>query len=128
MRVEGDTTAYSGRIVRVSPAIDEQSRSLRVEAQVGNEAATIRPGSFATGDIVVAASAPAIVVPATAIVSFAGVEKVLTVADGKVVERRVELGRREGKAVEILKGLTVGERVIVEPGNLVDGEPVRVTP
>lgn len=128
VRVEGDTTEYPGRIVRVSPAIDEQSRSLRVEAQVDNEAATIRPGSFATGDIVVAASAPAIVVPASAIVSFAGVEKVLTVADGKVVERRVELGRREGASVEVLKGLTAGERVIVDPGNRVDGEAVRVAP
>jgi RND family efflux transporter MFP subunit len=128
VRVEGDATDYAGRIVRVSPAIDEQSRSLRIEAQVSNEAATIRPGSFATGDIIVASSAPAIVVPASAIVSFAGVEKVLTVADGKVVERRVELGRREGKAVEILKGLAAGEPVIVEPGSLVDGESVRVTP
>ena len=128
VRVEGDTTVYDGRIVRVSPAIDEQSRSLRVEAQVGNEAATIRPGSFATGDIIVASATPAIVVPSSAVVSFAGVEKVLTVAGEKVVEKRVELGRREGEAVEILKGLNAGDRVIVEPGNLVDGEAVRVTP
>src|SRR5918993_1208152 len=81
VRVEGDVTVYAGRVVRVSPAIDEQSRSLRIEAQVGNEAATIRPGSFATGEIIIAASTPAIVVPTSAIVSFAGVEKVLTVAD-----------------------------------------------
>ena len=128
VRVEGDTTEYAGRVVRVSPAIDEQSRSLRIEAEVGNQAATIRPGSFATGDIIIASSAPAIVVPTSSIVSFAGVEKVLTVAGGKVVERRVELGRREGTSVEILKGLTPGESVIVEPGNLVDGEAVRVTP
>ena len=77
---------------------------------------------------IIAASTPAIVVPTSSIVSFAGVEKVLTVAGGKVVERRVELGRREGTSVEILKGLTPGESVIVEPGNLVDGETVRVTP
>lgn len=128
VRVEGDATVYEGRIVRVSPAIDEQSRSLRVEAQVGNEAATIRPGSFATADIIVASATPAVVVPTSAIVTFAGVEKVLTVAGEKVVERRVELGRREGESVEILKGLTAGDRVIVEPGNLVDGETVRVTP
>jgi RND family efflux transporter MFP subunit len=128
VRVEGDATVYPGRVVRVSPAIDEQSRSLRIEAQVANESATIRPGSFATGEIIVESSTPAIVVPSTAIVSFAGVEKVLTVAQGKVVERRVALGRREGQSVEILKGLTTGESVIVEPGNLVDGEAVRVTP
>lgn len=128
VRVEGDATEYAGRVVRVSPAIDEQSRSLRIEAEVGNEAGTIRPGSFATADIVVAAETPAIVVPTTSVVTFAGVEKVLTVAEGKVVEKRVELGRREGASVEVLKGLNAGERVIVEPGNLVDGELVRVTP
>ena len=126
--VEGDTTEYAGRVVRVSPAIDEQSRSLRIEAEVGNERGTIRPGSFATANIIVAAETPAIVVPTSSVVTFAGVEKVLTVADGKVVEKRVELGRREGSSVEVLKGLQIGERVIVEPGNLVDGEAVRVTP
>ncbi len=128
VRVEGDTTAYAGRVVRVSPAIDEQSRSLRIEAEVANERGTVRPGSFATADIIVASEAQAIVVPASAIVTFAGVEKVLTVADGKVVEKRVQLGRREGDAVEILEGLDVGQPVIVRPGNLVDGEAVRVTP
>jgi multidrug efflux pump subunit AcrA (membrane-fusion protein) len=40
----------------------------------------------------------------------------------------VELGRREGGAVEVLKGLAAGERIIVEPGNLVDGELVKVNP
>jgi multidrug efflux pump subunit AcrA (membrane-fusion protein) len=44
------------------------------------------------------------------------------------VEKRVELGRRAGGSVEIVKGLKAGEPVIVEPGNLVDGERVTVTP
>jgi hypothetical protein len=30
--------------------------------------------------------------------------------------------------VEVLKGLAAGERIIVEPGNLVDGELVKVNP
>lgn len=128
VRVEGGTEGHTGRVVRVSPAIDEQSRSLRVEAEVGNRAASIRPGSFATADIIVASQAPAIVVPASAIVTFAGVEKVLTVTGGKVVEKRVTLGRREGTQVEVLDGIAPGEPVIIEPGNLVDGEAVRVEP
>ncbi len=128
VHLEGDTQVYSGRVVRVSPAIDEVSRSLRVEAEVGNQDARIRPGSFATAEIVVSASVPAIVVPASAIVTFAGVDKVLTVAEGKVVERRVTLGRREAGRVEILEGLAPGDAVIREPGNLVDGEAVRITP
>lgn len=127
VRVEGDARNYAGRVVRVSPAIDEQSRSLRIEAEVGNEDGTIRPGSFATADVILEAQAPAIVIPATAIVTFAGVEKVLTVGDGKVIEKRVSLGRREGDAVEVLQGLAIGDRVIVAPGNLVDGDSVRIT-
>lgn len=126
VRVEGDTTVYRGRVVRVSPAIDEQSRSLRIEAEVANEAGTVRPGSFATAEIIIAAETPAIVVPTSAIVTFAGVEKVLTVVDDKVAEKRVQLGRREGDVVEVVSGLQGGELVIAEPGNLVDGEAVRV--
>lgn len=128
VHLEGDPDAYAGRIVRVSPAIDESSRSLRVEAEVANEAAKIRPGSFATAEIVVAASVPAVVVPASAIVTFAGVDKVLTIVEGKVAERRVTIGRREGGRVEIVDGLAAGDAVIREPGNLVDGEAVRITP
>ncbi len=128
VHLEGDAVVYAGRVVRVSPAIDETSRSLRVEAEVANQDARIRPGSFATAEIVVAASVPAIVVPLTSIVTFAGVDKVFTVVDGKVVERRVTLGRRESGRVEVLGGLDAGTPVIREPGNLVDGEAVRITP
>ena len=52
----------------------------------------------------------------------------LTIVDGKVAERRVTLGRREGGRVEVVDGLAAGDAVIREPGNLVDGEAVRVTP
>lgn len=125
VHLEGDAATYPGRIVRVSPAIDETSRSLRVEAEVDNDDARIRPGSFATAEIVVSADVPAVVVPSSAIVTFAGVDKVLTIADGKVQERRVTLGRRQGDRVEVVDGLDADVPVIRQPGNLVDGEAVR---
>ncbi len=128
VHLEGDTTVYAGRIVRVSPAIDEASRSLRIEAEVDNRDARIRPGSFATAEIVVSADVPAVVVPVSAIVSFAGVDKVLTVVDGKVAERRVTIGRRQGERVEVVEGLEPEVLIIRQPGTLVDGEAVRVTP
>jgi multidrug efflux pump subunit AcrA (membrane-fusion protein) len=67
-----------------------------------------------------------VTVPADSIVSFAGIEKVLTVVQGKVVEKRVRTGRRLGDQVEITEGLTLGSRVILKPGNLVGGQPVTV--
>jgi RND family efflux transporter MFP subunit len=126
--VDGDPTTYRGRVARLSPSIQEQSRTLAVEAEVPNERGTLRPGAFARADIVVAADQPTVFVPASAIVVFAGIEKVLTVQDGQAVERRVQTGRRETDRVEIVSGLTAGEAVVVEPGNLVGGQRVTVQP
>jgi RND family efflux transporter MFP subunit len=126
VRVEGDTAVHVGRVARVSPAIDEASRTLMVEAEVPNPKALLRPGSFASASIVSSNEDPAISVPTSALVTFAGVEKVLTVKDGKVVEKRVSVGRRERDRLEIVSGLAAGELVIAQPGNLVEGAPVRI--
>ncbi|MPY89901.1 MAG: efflux RND transporter periplasmic adaptor subunit [Luteitalea sp.] len=124
--VTGDETVHGGRIARVSPAIDEASRTLMVEAEVPNPRGQLRPGSFANADIVLQPEDTAVVVPASALVTFAGVDKVLVVQDGKSVEKRVSIGQRAGERLEIVRGLAAGEAVIVDPGNLVAGERVRV--
>lgn len=126
--VDGDATVYRGQVVRLSPSIQEQNRTLTVEAEVPNPTGVIRPGSFARAEIVIAANQPAVFVPPTAIVVFAGIEKVLTVREGKAQERRVVTGRREKDRVEIVEGLKSGELVVVDPGNLVGGQPVVIKP
>jgi RND family efflux transporter MFP subunit len=124
--VDGDTTIYRGRVARLSPSIQEQNRTLTVEAEVPNQQGRLRPGAFAKADIVLAADQPAVFVPASAIVVFAGIEKVLTIKDGKSVELRVETGRRENSRVEIVKGVKAGQPIVAEPGNLVGGQAVSV--
>lgn len=126
LTVEGDPVRHTGRVARISPAISEENRTLLVEAEVPNPGGGLRPGSFARAEIVVQASDPAVLVPASAIVSFAGIDKVIGVEDGKAVEKRVKTGRRSGERVEIVDGVKAGERVVLEPGNLVTGEAVRV--
>jgi RND family efflux transporter MFP subunit len=126
LTVEGDPTEYGGRVARLSPAIQEQNRTLMIEAEIPNEKGLLRPGSFARASIVTQAAQPVVMVPATSIVTFAGIEKVMTVKDGKSVERRVQTGRREGGRVEIVSGLGAGELVVAEPGNLTGGQAVSV--
>ena len=126
VRAEGDSRLYAGRVARTSPSIEESDRTLRIEAEVPNEDGALRPGSFANAEIVTAAAQPAVLVPATAVVVFAGIEKVLVVEDGKSVEKRVRTGRRIGERTEILEGLEGGEVVVAEPGNLVGGQEVTV--
>jgi RND family efflux transporter MFP subunit len=124
VRVEGEQQVARGTVARVSPAVDEATRTVMIEAEVPNTQNELRPGAFATGEIVIDPDAPAILVPFSAVVTFAGVSKVLGVADGRVVEKRVRLGRRAGDTVEVLDGVASGEPLIVEPGNLTTGQAI----
>ena len=128
VRIEGDGGTYSGRVVRVSPVIEKQNRTLTVEAEIENRQGRLRPGSFATAEIMVDAEQTAVLIPATAIVTFAGIEKVIGVKEGRSVERRIRTGRRLVNRVEILEGLAPGELIVAEPGNLSGGQPVTVAP
>src|SRR5215468_2863994 len=118
LTVEGDATVYQGKVVRLSPIVQEQNRTLLVEAEVPNPNAVLKPGAFARAEIVTEGSQPVIRIPAASLVTFAGIEKVLAVRQGKIVEIRVQTGRRANDSVEIVAGLKAGETLVLEPGNL----------
>ena len=124
--VEGDDTVYEGRVSRVSPSIAEGTRTLPIEAEIPNVDGTLRPGTFAKADIVTSET-QAFLIPQTALVVFAGVEKILVVKDGKAREQRVRTGLRVGDRVELIDGVSAGDMIIVAPGGLADGSPVTVT-
>jgi len=124
--IEGDPDVHPGRIARLSPAITEGTRTLPIEAEVPNEAGKLRPGTFAKAEIVIDEES-GLVVPQSALVVFAGVEKLLVVRDGTAREQRVRAGRRIGDRVEILEGVASGDLVITSPNGLADGAAVRVS-
>jgi membrane fusion protein, multidrug efflux system len=122
--VEGDNQqSYSGRVARLSPAFQELSRTLIIEAEVDNQQGRLRPGSFAKAEIQTSMTANVVMVPALAIVTFAGIQKVFSVKDNKAVEKTVVVGRRDGDWV-VVEGLEAGAPVVLSPGNLVSGQPV----
>jgi RND family efflux transporter MFP subunit len=124
--VDGESRQdYSGRVVRLSPAFQEQSRTLVIEAEVDNQQGKLRPGSFAKAEIQTTATSDAVMVPASAIVTFAGIQKVFSVKDGKAVEKNVVVGKRENEWV-VVEGLDAGAPVVLSPGNLVSGQPVSI--
>lgn len=122
--VPGDSAVYAGTVARLAPALDQQSRTLLVESDIKNPG-HLRPGSLVSAQIVVN-SKPAPSVPASAIVRFAGLTKVITVENGKAKEKQVATGRAAGDRIEIVSGLAAGESVVAKPGSLQQGQPVRV--
>ncbi len=126
LTIEGDTNKYTGTIARLSPAITEMSRMLVVEADFANSGGVLRPGTFARADIVLAEQEPTTAVHKDALVTFAGMEKIFLVNDGKAVEKNVATGRRAGEFIEIASGVKAGDVVVVSPGSLQNGQPVTV--
>jgi len=124
--VEGDDRKHEARLERIGAAVDEANRTLPVEAFVPNPNDALRPGQFATAEIIVSQRDAALVVPRDAIITFAGVQKVLTIKDGRARELRILTGRRDGDHIEVVEGLSEGDVVIRDPGNLVDGTRVQV--
>lgn len=124
VKVPGDDATYPGTVARLAPALDPQSRTLLVESDIKNPG-HLRPGSLVNAQIVVTTK-PVPTVPATSIVRFAGLAKVVTVEEGKAKEKQVTTGKTAGDRVEIVSGLAVGESVVARPGSLQQGQPVRV--
>jgi RND family efflux transporter MFP subunit len=123
--IDGDTNVYVGQIKRLSPVIAQQTRMLMVEADVRNNG-KLRPGAFAHAEIVTNDARMAVTVPNSAIVTFAGIEKVIVVQNGKAQEKPVTTGRRSGEWTEIVAGVSLGDQVVVDPGNLQSGQAVEV--
>src|SRR5438552_11676658 len=121
--VEGDANSYLGYIKRLSPTIGEQNRVLVVEADVANNGG-LRPGAFVRAEIVTNQSSTAVTIPGNALITFAGIDKVIIIEGGKAVEKAVTTGRRGSDWIEIKAGVNVGQIVVVDPGNLQTGQNV----
>jgi len=126
--LENGIEAPPGHITRLSPELSARNRTLLIEVELPNPDGRLRPGAFARATIVIDEAARTLAVPAAALVRFAGIDKVFVVEGGAAVERRVEVGREDGERAEIVDGLKAGEVVVLAPGGLQQGTPVRVEP
>jgi membrane fusion protein (multidrug efflux system) len=117
---------FEATVRYVSPSLRADQRALTVEAIAQNRDGRLKPGLFATASIQQPVSAPALLVPATAVETISGTARVYTIKDGKAAERIVTVGETVGDRVELTSGVTQGEIVAAAPkGHLTDGIPVR---
>lgn len=111
--LNGGLVKRSGRVVRLSPAIEVANRSLLVEGELPNSDGMLRPGTFVEATITVNPNADGIAAPASALVSFAGTERMFVVAGGALDERLVRTARRlPGERIEVLEGLKAGDVLV----------------
>jgi membrane fusion protein, multidrug efflux system len=128
---------YEARVLAVDPLLDANGRSIAVRAVMPRSGGSeLRPGMFARVLILFSVNDGALVVPEEAMVPQAGKQFVYVLEEQgqgdarKLVSRRVEveLGVRRDAEVEVTRGLTAGDTVVVAGQQRLqrDGTAVRV--
>jgi RND family efflux transporter MFP subunit len=122
------------RVITLVPTADRQKATVKV--RIGFEqldprilpdmAVKVSFGALENADSAAPAPRPAVLVPRTAVVERDGAAVVFA-ARNLVVERRaVTVGATQGNDVEIVAGVSAGERVVVDPpAELADGDRIR---
>ena len=120
---------FKGDVYFVAPSLDPRNRRLLVKALVPNPSGRLRPGLSATIHLELGRRAEALVLPEAAITYDAMGTFVWRIdQNGTATRTTVEIGTRQGGRVEILAGLTVGDRVISAGVNKVaPGRPLLIT-
>jgi RND family efflux transporter MFP subunit len=132
MEVQAHVAAYAehpftGKVTAVNPSVDPTSRSFIVEAKFTNPELTLRPGMFATGQVLLPGGETAVFVPKNAVVSDAATNssQVFVVERGKARLRVVQILAAEGGSVRVLSGVAGGDMVATNKlGDLYEGCPV----
>ncbi len=120
--------AFAGRVSRINPTVEASTRAFQLELTVPNLDGRLKAGGFARAGILLAADAGVLTVPATALVSLAGVNKVFVLDGGTAKAVEVAVGVREKDWLEVrAAGLRAGMSVATSGfSQLVDGSRVAV--
>ena len=118
---------FRGKVTRVVQALDRNTRTMTVEVDLPNPDRALKGGMFARVELLVGVHANALQIPIDAVTRLESDQYVYIVEDGKARRVPVVLGIQSNGLIEITKGLTGTEPVIVSGKDLVtDG--IKVDP
>jgi membrane fusion protein, multidrug efflux system len=119
---------FTGTVARTADAIDPSTRTLNTEVDVPNKDGKLLPGSFGQVHFATGTSIPRITIPVNAMLFRAEGPRVAVVdKDNTVHMHPINIGRDFGATLEILGGLEVSDRIIINPSDsLEEGQKVHV--
>ncbi|MFH0763153.1 MAG: efflux RND transporter periplasmic adaptor subunit [Candidatus Omnitrophota bacterium] len=118
---------FSGRVSKISPVIDLETRTVPVEITLDNPGHRLKSGMFADVSLIIGERKAVPVILKEAVMGREPDYYVYVVEGGRAVLRDVSLGIRQGPYYEVREGLKEGDSVVVMgQQRLYEGAPVRV--
>lgn len=126
-QVAGRDARYEASIVALEPIIEAATRSLRVRAVTDNPRGELVPGGFASVEVPLSEIEGGVMIPSQAVIPSLAGHGVFVDKGGVAELREVEIGVRTETQVQIVKGLAMGDTILLT--NLLrarPGVPVKV--
>jgi RND family efflux transporter MFP subunit len=119
--------AFEGEVVRTSGSIDAATRTMQVEITLPNKDGVLMPGAYVQVSLPLTTSTTLAIPTNSLIIGSQGVRVAVVGENSLVTIRSVKIGRNYGQTVEALSGVTVADRLILNPSDsLTDGDKVTV--
>ena len=118
---------FQGNLVRTADAINMTTRTLLIEIDVANPTNTLLTGSYAEVHLKVPTQSSTFIIPVNTLIFRSEGLRVGVVKDQKVTLTAVTPGHDFGNQIEIVAGLKLDDRVIINPpDSLVTGQQVQI--
>src|SRR3990172_7646604 len=116
--------SYKGKITYIYPFLNEESKTVKVRAEVRNTASyDFKPGMFANVNIKSPVSIDAVAVPEQSLIrSGERTVAVISLGGGYFDPREVKTGVNASGYVQILDGIKEGEKIVTSSQFLIDSE------
>ncbi len=102
---------FSGRIARLNPSVDQQTRTFEAEALIENHEGKLKPGFFIKATIPSDLVDRVLFAPEGAVQYSYGVYKVFAIEGNRLKEKEVRIGEHPNQQVEIVDGLREGDGI-----------------
>jgi len=107
-------SSFSGKVILINSVVDPDTRTVKVRTEVANPDGRLKPDMFANVQIVTDVNRAAISIPQSAVLNDEG-KTIVFVADGDGYKKRqVQAGIQNNDRVEIVDGLSAGDKVVVK--------------
>ncbi|NDU92212.1 MAG: efflux RND transporter periplasmic adaptor subunit, partial [Ferrovum sp.] len=114
---------FAGRTTVILPALERDTRTLRVRMEWPNPNGTLRPGMYAHVTLQKTENPDRLLIPSEAVIATGKRSVVIVAGDaGHFRPAEVTVGREDGGKTEILAGLQQGEQIVVSGQFLIDSE------
>jgi multidrug efflux pump subunit AcrA (membrane-fusion protein) len=117
--------AFAGKVSRISPAVNTATRAFPFEALAPNTNGLLKPGTFARVHIESGKVDNVVTLPYAVLQYRYGVNRVFVIDGDKLTAHELKVGERLGDRIEILSGVSAGDRVAASDiDKLTDGMKV----